>query len=442
MGSYSVVRIGDLTFHSVKNDFDPAVMLLFTETDKRVHSYSPGEEQDQAHEELYKLFGEEPLTVVEYVTALTVVKDRLEFMGFTLPFVRRAFREGVEKRLAELAQRRDDPNWRKHDVLRKSLAREERVLRSLTFDTWLENFAYIVRSKLKRDIGYLLDEGNSTDQLSLTLRYMLGGLHPFFGFPTYDFRVFMRAAVEITGTDAELEYDLTEIVAGEYFHADEDFCSYARRALVEDFAVDHKTVVLTEGKSDKWVLAGSLRLLYPHLADYYSFMNFKGVRAPGGASVLVATLKAFIGAGIVNRIVAFFDNDTAAQSAMRSLNAINIPENVRVLRYPDISIARSYPTLGPQGMATMDVNGLAGSIELYFGRDILVNKNGYLTPVQWRGYDVALHQYQGEVMNKGELQASFLDKLQSCQANRDLIGTYDWGDIQVILDAMRTAFHE
>jgi len=442
MGSCSVVRIGDLTFHSVKRDFDPAVMLLFTETDKRVHLYSPGEEQDQVHEELYKLFGEEPLTVVEYVTSLAVVKDRIEFMGFTLPFIRRAFREGVEKRLAELAQRRDDPNWRKHDVLRKSLAREERVLHSLTFDTWLEDFAYIVRSKLKRDIGYLLDEDDSTDQLSLALRYMLGGIHPFFGFPTYDFRVFMRAAVEITGTDAELEYDLTEIVASEYYHADEDFCSYARRDLVEDFAVDHKTVVLTEGKSDKWVLEGSLRLLYPHLADYYSFMNFKGVRAPGGASVLVATLKAFIGAGIVNRIVAFFDNDTAAQSAMRSLNAIDIPENVRVLRYPDIPIARSYPTLGPQGMATMDINGLAGSIELYFGRDILVNKNGYLTPIQWRGYDEALQQYQGEVTNKRELQARFLEKLQSCQANRDLIGTYDWSDIQVILDAMRTAFHE
>jgi hypothetical protein len=63
----------------------------------------------------------------------------------------------------------------------------------------------------------------------------------------------------------------------------------------------------------------------------------------------------------------------------------------------------------------MDVNGLAGSIELYLGRDILVEDNGGLSPVQWRGYDRDLNQYQGELMNKTELQHRFMKKIRKAR---------------------------
>ncbi len=89
----------------------------------------------------------------------------------------------------------------------------------------------------------------------------------------------------------------------------------------------------------------------------------------------------------------------------------------------------------------MNVNGLAGSLEIYFGEDVLRRNDGSLTPVQWRGYDVALNQYQGEILNKGELQERFLEKLRMCQSNPDLIENYDWSGIRAIIESLKTAFH-
>ncbi len=155
---------------------------------------------------------------------------------------------------------------------------------------------------------------------------------------------------------------------------------------VSVFACQVILQVVCQDGDVKVVLEGSFRLLYPHLVEFYSFIDFDGARASGGAGAQVNTLKAFIGAGIVNRIIAIFDNDTAAKVATRSLREIRLPDTVRVLLYPDLELARNYPTLGPQGISSMDVNGLAAGIELYLGDDVLRQSDGALTPVQWRGY--------------------------------------------------------
>jgi hypothetical protein len=261
-----------------------------------------------------------------------------------------------------------------------------------------------------------------------------------YGFPGYDCRSYLRAALEVAGGGGQLTLDLTELVDGEYANADEELCSWSRRELADDFVINHKIVVLTEGKTDRAVLEGAFRLLYPHLAEFYSFTDFDGARASGGAGTQVNTLKAFIGAGIVNRIIAIFDNDTAAHVATRSLRGIRLPETVRVLLYPDLDLARNYPTLGPQGISSMDVNGLATGIELYLGEDVLRQTDGTLTPVQWRGYDQSIRQYQGEVLNKDELHQKFAEKLQACQADPTRIADYDWSGVRAILNAIRMAF--
>jgi hypothetical protein len=98
-------------------------------------------------------------------------------------------------------------------------------------------------------------------------------------------------------------------------------------------------------------------------------MDFETSKAEGGAGALVNTVRSFIGAGIMNRTIALFDNDTAAGEALRSLALIAIPENIKIMRLPDIELARNYPTLGPNGIARSDINGLACAVELYLGQD-------------------------------------------------------------------------
>ncbi|UXX98112.1 hypothetical protein N7U49_48350 (plasmid) [Streptomyces sp. AD2-2] len=107
----------------------------------------------------------------------------------------------------------------------------------------------------------------------------------------------------------------------------------------------------------------------------------------------------------------------------------------------------SYPTLGPPSVDTptgsptrADVNGLAGSIELYLGTDALSLPDGNLRPVQWRSYSSACQQYQGEVTEKKVIQQAFAAKVARAQHDSSLIDTQDWTGVQAILDAVIHAF--
>jgi hypothetical protein len=68
----------------------------------------------------------------------------------------------------------------------------------------------------------------------------------------------------------------------------------------------------------------------------------------------------------------------------------------------------------------------------------LVQDDGSLTPVQWKGYDPSLKQYQGELLNKSKLQAGFFKKLEKALSDPSLIETQDWGGMRLILDAIRS----
>jgi hypothetical protein len=194
-------------------------------------------------------------------------------------------------------------------------------------------------------------------------------------------------------------------------------------------------IILTEGVFDRKVLKESIELLYPHLANYIKFLD-TDFKTEGGAGALVKTLKSFAAAGISNRIIAVFDNDTAAYDALSGLRNFSLPKNYRVMHYPDIELGTDYPTLGPQGNVEMNVNKLAGAIELYLGRDALTNEEGGYRPVQWTGYVSKLSKYQGELLNKSKIQDKFLDKLKIAKRDSSKISGQDWSGIRAIIDAI------
>jgi hypothetical protein len=117
-------------------------------------------------------------------------------------------------------------------------------------------------------------------------------------------------------------------------------------------------------------------VLAPHLVDYFAFFDFEGSNAEGGAGALVRMIRAFAGAGIRNRTIAVFDNDTAARAALSSLRNARLPKNLRILRLPPVPLGKRYPTVGPSGRVAANINGRAGSIELYFGEDVLRRGDG------------------------------------------------------------------
>ena len=141
MGSYASLTIGDLELYWTKNDVNPAVMMLYTDQDKRVIPRTVIAESNSEDGDS----DETPEYEVKYVTTLAVAKDRLEFMGFTLGIVKQAFEEWLIRARDELNERRSYSWVTNSEEIQQIFNEEEQVLSTLTIDAWLEGFVYIVR---------------------------------------------------------------------------------------------------------------------------------------------------------------------------------------------------------------------------------------------------------------------------------------------------------
>ncbi|MEU5298575.1 hypothetical protein [Streptomyces umbrinus] len=223
-------------------------------------------------------------------------------------------------------------------------------------------------------------------------------------------------------------------------------CSDAAEVVHAQSAAHAPMVVLTEGHSDVAILEPALNLLYPHLTDLVRFMDYNN-SPRGGAGSLVTTVRAFAAARIANPVVALFDNDTGAVEALRPLDQKALPSNIKVLQCPPLDLADAYPTLGPPTVeapagriSVANVNGLAGSIELYLGQDVLALPNGELRPVQWRSFSEGSKQYQGEITDKKAVHHAYQEKLTRAQADPSVIASQDWAGIRAILDMVIHAF--
>lgn len=429
MGSYSELRLASLYLGSVKDEIDPLLMTLFRETDKRISHFAI-RDIELVHDYALEDYDEgETVPVVQYACSASVAKDRLDLMGFTAEVAELAF----NLELKDQIERHEVYAARHYGAFFSGTLE---ILRELTAEKWLAVMKDIREQELERiSLGDV-----DLDKRPTLLQHMLS--NDWYGFPGYDQRHFLRLMLDSCPETATLIYDLTDLHLSGWVDGAEDLVEYADYLISENFVLLRRTIVLTEGSTDKWILERSLNLLYPHLSDYFSFLDFEGARIGGGAGALANIVKAFAGAGIVNRIVAVFDNDTAAEAAIQTLGAIPMPSNIAVLQYPALDLASNYPTVGPTGPVSMDVNGLAGSIELYLGTDVLADNKGKLTPVQWRGFDRNLGKYQGEVLNKSSLQHLFDRKLGVCERDSSQIHRYDWTGLQSIINEMRKAFQQ
>ena len=439
MGSYATLSLGSLELVVTKNDIDPGLIWLFRPSDKRTEQIDRRNRRKLSkyvNVDFIDEYGENnPFTSVEYRCTVAAVRDRLDLKGFTYEVAEANFKKGREGAI-RLYER-----YLRDKYLPKSsnfFEEELRVLRSLTIGSWRAALGRIQRERLTRDS--LNGLASSDNQLPL-LRYMLQTSGGFYGSPAGDYRHPLRIALETAPSHEHLTYDLSDLVAGGWVDGADDLVAVAENLMNEDFLLSQRVIVLTEGDTDRRFLERSLRLLYPHLVEYFHFFDFAGRRVGGGAGELANLVRAFAAADVRHRILALFDNDTAAMAALSSLDPQSLPSNIAVQCYPSLLLARNYPTLGPSGRVQMDVNGLAGSLELYLGEDVLSDKNGAFSPVQWTGYDRGVGAYQGAILDKKKVLDRFSGKLALCETRPDQISHYDWTGMEAIIDTMRRAFH-
>ena len=410
MGSYTDLSIGGYPVLQTKGAVDHEVMTIFRESDKRVFPRLLSERNELVWGKPDTNEEDEIETAVLYASDAHKVADRLDIMGFTMARVRHAFEPARTEARAT-------------------------VLRELTF----ERYVVAVRRILRSQALPWRQERSNGKELDPVARFLIQHFDEYvLAFLSPDVRVFLRLACDLVGPESAVVQDITELVASGYYDQDQPVCSQAVCELVTH-PESSPFIILTEGSTDIEILRSALEILYPHLADYYTFFDFKGSRSPGGASNLVSIVKAFIAAGISNRTIALFDNDTAAREARQALRPISLPPNIVVLHYPELDMLRSYPTIGPSGPSKMDINGRAASIEMYLGTDVL-STHGELSPVHWNNFSPSVGAYHGVVAKKQSLLAAFRNKVDRCREGLEETRDADWVGLDAILRSAFGAF--
>ncbi len=437
MGSLWHLIIGDYPISSSKGEVDPCLLSLFQRDDVRTFERKIGDRNKLIYS-IDSEFDDEIEKAVEYSISASNLKQRLEIIGFTMKNVKLSFSEDKQSTIDRLKGYLNDNTFNKNPEFLKSIKSDISLLENSSFEDFIDASKEIIDKKIVRD-NDLKDFSGKVNPL---IFYLLKGGYGLDNFPYhYDQRNLLRALLEIIPSETTITYDITEFVDEDFDGNIEDIYDYYIGISPYEHQLGEKILILSEGPSDINILQRSLKLLYPHLTDYYSFMDFGVSNASGSAASVVSSIKSFVGTGIKNRIIALFDNDTSANSAIRGLKNSRIPNNIKVMKYPALEFARTYPTIGPSGITNLDINGLACSIELYLGTDILINKGKFI-PIQWKGYDSTLKKYQGEIIEKDKIQKLFYKKLSACEKNKTLIEQMDWSSIELIFSHIFNAFND
>jgi hypothetical protein len=430
MGTYTDLCVAGYPLWNTSASVDSAVMTVFRESDKRVFERKVSERNSLVWGEPNEADRNNTETAVVYTCRVAHAVDRLNVMGFTLSRVRGEFESGRASELQRFeswSAERGQSDWFTSDW---------EFMKALRFDDYADALRTVVSRRL---LPWAVDELDPTTITPLMKFILRKDEDRPLGFLGFDARLLVRLACELVDETGDVVQDITELVQNGYYRQDEAVCEEAVRSLTADYPQNSSRIILTEGATDREILADGLSILYPHLSGYYSFMDFDSSRSQGGAGHLVSIVKAFSGAGITNRIIAVFDNDTAAFEARRAFARVALPKNIAVLNYPDLESLRAYPTLGPSGQSLLDINGLAASIEMYLGDDVL-RVGGALPPVQWRGFSEILGKYQGEVMGKERIRDAFKEKVARCRRDPDEIPRYDWNGLRAVLGSIFNAF--
>ncbi len=411
MGTYGQLEIGKLEVLSFKSGLPSFATALFTEGDRREYQrerewWEPEEGEEHQYE-----------WAIEYRCSAAVAKARLEALGYSIGAARRAFEVGLRAYGESDRSLFFDRN--SEGQFDYNMGATKQFVDSFTFEKLIGILKRLVKGTAA--VSYPSEKNRK----SVETQFVTTVDESFFGFFNVDPFHALRAIVEAAPKD-DLHLDLTELIENGWVADDVPLCD-----------AKPKFIVLTEGKSDRLILSAALQSRFPHMAPYYSFLDFELGNLGGGTGQLVNLVKALAGAQFSERIIAIFDNDTAAKDALHAIK-FELPANIRVFVLPELSFAKKYPTEGPQGKTRSNINGRAVSLELFLGKNNLVDEAGDFLPVIWTSYMPGAKEYQGEIKDKASVQDRFLEALK----NPELFEEQDWSAMDQLFQGLFSAFSD
>ncbi len=434
MGSYANFKINEYNFFSMKSYVDSSIISLFTEEDRE----ETIEHDEDNSEYEYKN--------IIYQSDVKTIKIRLNIMGFNLKTLEYYFSKSKKYKL-------DNFDEEYEDIDKKSFST---FLNDFTFDEYLTTLKEIYDKKIyffnssnsqpKKE--YLSTCGFPKDMISSEELETLKNKNPYIKYTLeemeypderidIDYRFYLRGFLEKVNEDINIFVDVSEIINAGYYDEKDKIAE-------QSLAKEDKVIIFTEGKYDTEVIKKSMELLYPQYSKYFSFLDIELSNLELGANRIITYLKSFISAGIVNKVIVLFDNDAEENFCKNELLKLkNIPNNFCIKTYPDIEIAKNYPTICPTGTEKLNINGSACSIEVYLCENILKKESEYI-PVQWKSFNENVEKYQGSFSkkNKGAIQKQYNKILIECFSDKSKVSNYNFENMKILLEDIFESFNE
>lgn len=179
-------------------------------------------------------------------------------------------------------------------------------------------------------------------------------------------------------------------------------------------------LVVTEGSSDAAIIGKAFRLLRPHIADFFDFVDMEEGYPFSGTGNVFRFIQGLISIRIMNNVLVVYDNDAEGVANLERTRRLSLPPNMTALKLPDLGDLERFATIGPNGRHEANINGRAAAIECYL--DLPLD-----ACVRWTSFSHKIEEYQGELINKEGYARAFLDQRRS-------MGNYRYDNIAAVLD--------
>ncbi|MER8394125.1 HEPN/Toprim-associated domain-containing protein [Mesorhizobium sp. M1340] len=196
----------------------------------------------------------------------------------------------------------------------------------------------------------------------------------------------------------------------------------SREDFVRPLDPSNRFLIVTEGSSDAAILRHALKILRPHVADFFDFVDMEEGYPFSGTGNVFRFVQGLIGISVQNKVLVLFDNDAEGVANYQRCRELKALPNMRILKLPNLPAFGSFETIGPNGELIADINGRAAAIECYLHLDPGAR-------VRWTSYNAKLEVYQGELEEKTRYMRDFLGQ-------RVRQSSYDYSRIEAVLDTI------
>lgn len=217
--------------------------------------------------------------------------------------------------------------------------------------------------------------------------------------------------------DVEVRWHYGDVIAGGWM---------PESALAEPLPSGSRFLLVTEGSSDSFILKKAIDLLRPRVHDFFRFVDMHDNYPFTGTGNLFRFCQGLASIGLQNKAVVIFDNDTEGASAFERVGKLALPATMGVLQLPSLPEFESFPTIGPQGVTSENINGRAVAIECFLD---LEHEASRKPRVRWSSFNKDRGEYQGALEEKDDYVRQFKEL-------RGVGDGYNFSKLNALLDAL------